>query len=73
MALINAKKIDDKEKIKLEINKEIYAEIQKYCAWAGINEMDHFFEEAASFIFSKDKDWKNYERSIEPKKTNESV
>ncbi|BCA93651.1 hypothetical protein TUM19329_00120 [Legionella antarctica] len=73
MALINAKKIDDKEKIKLEINKEIYAEIQKYCAWAGISEMDHFFEEAASFIFSKDKDWKNHDRSIKREKNKESM
>jgi len=73
MALINAKKIEDKEKIKLEINKEIYAEIQKYCGWAGISDMDHFFEEAASFIFSKDKDWKNYSRSIECEKHEESV
>ena len=58
MALINAKKIADKEKIKLEIDKEIYAEIKKYCEWAGITEIDHFFEEAATFIFSKDKEWK---------------
>lgn len=58
MALITAKKISDVEKIKLEINKEIYAEIQRYCEWAGIGEIDHFFEEAATFIFSKDKDWK---------------
>lgn len=58
MALITAKKINDVEKIKVEINKEIYAEIQRYCTWAGINEIDHFFEEAATFIFSKDKDWK---------------
>ena len=58
MALITAKKISDVEKIKVEINKEIYAEIQRYCEWAGINEIDHFFEEAATFIFSKDKDWK---------------
>ena len=56
MALITAKKISDVEKIKVEINKEIYAEIQRYCEWAGIGEIDHFFEEAATFIFSKDKD-----------------
>jgi hypothetical protein len=58
MALITAKKISDVEKIKVEINKEIYAEILRYCEWAGIGEIDHFFEEAATFIFSKDKDWK---------------
>ena len=32
MALIAAKKIKDKEKIKLEMDKDIYSEIQKYCA-----------------------------------------
>jgi len=35
MALITAKKISDKEKIKLEINKEIYAEIQRY--WGSMH------------------------------------
>lgn len=73
MALIAAKKIKDKEKIKLEMDKDIYSEIQKYCAWAGISEIEHFFEEAASFIFSKDKEWKNHTRSINREKTNESV
>lgn len=58
MALINAKKLQIKEKIKIEINKEIYTEIQNYCEWAGISVVDHFFEEAANFIFSKDKEWK---------------
>ncbi len=58
MALINAKKLPEKEKIKIEINKDIYSEIKEYCAWAGIGEIDHFFEESAAFIFSKDKDWK---------------
>ncbi len=60
MALISAKKIKDKEKIKLEIDKEIYSEIDKYCEWAGITNIDHFFEEAAIYIFSKDKDWNKY-------------
>lgn len=69
MALITAKKINDVEKIKVEINKEIYAEIQRYCKWAGINEVDHFFEEAATFIFSKDKDWKK----INSRKTTSQV
>jgi hypothetical protein len=58
MALISAKKTSEKQKIKLEINKDIYSEIVKYCEWAGIDKIDYFFEEAAGFIFSKDKDWK---------------
>ena len=65
MALINAKKITDKEKIKLELDKEIFTEIKNYCAWAGIDEIDHFFEQAATFIFSKDKDWKSSKRTTE--------
>ena len=58
MALITAKKPSDVEKVKIEINKNIYEEIQSYCQWAGIDKIDHFFEEAATFIFSKDRDWK---------------
>ncbi|MBN9229589.1 MAG: hypothetical protein BGO90_06210 [Legionella sp. 40-6] len=73
MALLNAKRIADKEKIKLEIDKDIYAEIKNYCTWSGISEIDHFFEEAASFIFSKDKEWKNHIRSIKREKIKESM
>lgn len=68
MALINSKKNSCKEKIKIVINKETYAEIQKYCAWAGISEIGYFFEEAASFVFSKDSEWKNHNRSIKREK-----
>ena len=64
MALIAAQKTTVKEKIKLDIDKEIYSDIQKYCVWSGISEMDHFFEEAASYILSKDKDWKKHQRSV---------
>lgn len=73
MALINAKKIADKEKIKIDIDKDIYAEIKSYCTWSGISDVDYFFEEAATFIFSKDKEWKNHTRSIKHDKSNESV
>ena len=73
MALIAAKKIKDKEKIKLEIDKDIYSEIQKYCSWAGINEIDYFFEEAAQLIFSKDKDWKNHQRPSKNVKKRETI
>jgi DNA-binding transcriptional regulator GbsR (MarR family) len=73
MALIAAKKIDEKEKIKIDINKEIYKNIQNYCEWSGIEDINHFFEESANFIFSKDKDWKDYQRSITLKKNKESV
>ncbi|HBD7476113.1 TPA: hypothetical protein KKX77_002641 [Legionella pneumophila] len=63
MAIINAKSISKKEKIKVELNKSIYSEIQSYCSWVGIDDLNHFFEEAASFVFSKDKDWKSFKKS----------
>ena len=60
MALITAKKPTNKEKVKLEIDQEIHSKINKYCEWVGIPNIDHFFEEAATYIFSKDKDWNKY-------------
>ena len=63
MALITAKKLTNKEKIKLEIDQETYAQINKYCEWTGISNIDHFFEEAAAYIFSKDKEWNKYLKS----------
>ncbi len=60
MALISARKTNNKEKIKLEIDHDIFSKINQYCEWAGISNIDHFFEEAATYIFSKDKDWNKY-------------
>lgn len=64
MALITAPKTLEKDKIKIEINSVTYAEIKKYCAWSGISEIDYFFEEAAHYILSKDKEWKQHQSSI---------
>jgi uncharacterized protein YydD (DUF2326 family) len=64
MALITEKKISNKEKIKLEIDQEIYSEINKYCTWSGVSDITHFFEEAARIVFSKDGDWKKYLKSM---------
>ncbi|MGC1181717.1 hypothetical protein [Legionella sp.] len=47
----------------MDIDKEIYTNIQEYCSWAGIDEINHFFEEAATLISSKDKDWKKHKRA----------
>lgn len=37
MALINPRKTPEKEKIKIEISKDIYSEIKEYCSWVGID------------------------------------
>ncbi|HAT8564369.1 TPA: hypothetical protein JA969_12105 [Legionella pneumophila] len=64
MALISARKTNSKEKIKLEIDQDIFSKINQYCEWAGISNIDHFFEEAATYIFSKDKDWNKHIKSL---------
>ena len=63
MPIIKASRTPKKEKIKAEINNEIYAKINAYCAWAKIDDIGFFIEEAASFIFSKDRDWKQHPKS----------
>ena len=40
-------------------------------AWANIEDIGYFIEEAASFVFAKDKEWKDHQRSIKRSKKNE--
>jgi hypothetical protein len=62
MALISAKITPEKEKIKIEITKDIYSEIKAYCLWVGIDDISHFFEESSVMIFAKDKEWKQHKK-----------
>ncbi len=64
MAIINGARATNKEKLKIEINSDVLETIQNYCKWAGIDNIDFFIEEAACFVFSKDKDWKEHNKSI---------
>lgn len=76
MALINGKRISNKNKLKIEINAEVLENIQSYCKWAEIDEVDYFFEEAACFILSKDRDWKKHQKTTKADnkiKSNESI
>lgn len=63
MPIINGTRFQKKEKIKAEINSEIADKISAYCAWAKIDDIGFFIEEAASFIFAKDRDWKQHVKS----------
>lgn len=71
MPIINGTRFQKKEKIKAEINSEILEKIEAYCAWANIDDIGFFIEEASSFIFSKDRDWKQHQKAA--KKRNEHV
>lgn len=71
MPIINGTRLQKKEKIKAEISSETFEKIAEYCAWAKIDDIGFFIEEAASFIFAKDRDWKQHKKAA--KKRSETV
>ena len=62
MAIISGKHAIQRSKIKVEINADVYTEMQAYCAWANLPDLSAFIEESACFIFSKDKEWKAHKK-----------
>ncbi|MFV0820712.1 hypothetical protein [Legionella micdadei] len=71
MPIINGTRVHKKEKIKAEISSETFDKISEYCAWANIDDIGFFIEEAASFIFAKDRDWKQHKKAT--RKRSEAV
>ncbi|MBA2709687.1 MAG: hypothetical protein H0U57_03720 [Tatlockia sp.] len=63
MPIINGNRVQKKEKIKAEISSETFAKIAEYCTWANIDNIGFFIEESASFIFAKDREWKQYKKT----------
>ncbi|MDI9817570.1 MULTISPECIES: hypothetical protein [unclassified Legionella] len=63
MPIINGTRVQKKEKIKAEISSETFDKINEYCAWANIDDIGFFIEEAASFVFAKDRDWKQHKKA----------
>jgi hypothetical protein len=63
MAIINGKHFQKKDKIKASISSDIAAKINEYCAWAHIDDLGFFIEEAASFVFAKDREWKQHNKA----------
>jgi hypothetical protein len=64
MAIISGARASNKEKLKVEISAEIIEKIRNYCEWANISSIDYFIEEAACFVFAKDKEWKAHHKSV---------
>jgi len=58
MAIINGARFTNKTKVKINVNSDVLEQIKQYCQWSGIEDVSYFFEEAAYFVFSKDKEWK---------------
>jgi hypothetical protein len=57
MPIIKAKQKEEKEQLRIGIKKVVAQNIRQYCEWAGISKPDDFFEQAAEFVLSKDKEW----------------
>lgn len=67
MPIIKAKQKQEKEQIRISIENRILEKIRQYCEWAGIGKQDEFFEQAAEFVLSKDKDWLTHHSKLEEK------
>ncbi len=63
MAIIKGTRLQKKDKIKASINSDVAAKINEYCAWANIEDIGFFIEEAANFVFNKDREWKQYNKT----------
>jgi hypothetical protein len=57
MPIIKAKQKQDKEQMRISIDTQVLDQIKQYCEWANIIKPDEFFEQAAAYVLSKDKDW----------------
>lgn len=57
MALLSAKPKSKKISISFRFDEVLIAEIKAYQAWAAIDRLDDFFEQAVRFVLEKDKDW----------------
>ena len=73
MPIISGNQVQKKEKIKAEISAETFEKITEYCAWANINDIGFFIEEAASFIFAKDRDWKQHKKAAKKRAATEKA
>ena len=57
MALLSAKQKSKRVPISLRFDDSLIADIKAYNAWAGIDRLDDFLEQAARYVLEKDKDW----------------
>lgn len=71
MALISKARFNQKEKMKIEISSEVLQKIEAYCQWSNIDDISFFMEEAACYVFAKDKEWKAHQKQM--KKTEDTT
>ncbi len=57
MPLIKPKTVVEYIARKISIPKTLSEEVERYCEWAEIQEVDHFFSEAAKEVLKRDKEY----------------
>jgi hypothetical protein len=60
MALIAKEQKIERTDLRIKIDQKLKTDIDAYCSWAGIEDLNHFISEAVKIVLAKDKDWKNY-------------
>jgi hypothetical protein len=63
MALISKEPKEQKSDVRIKIPASIKENVEAYCRWAEIQDLSHFFTEAAKMIFARDKDWQKVKKS----------
>jgi hypothetical protein len=57
MAIIKPKQKIEKQQMRISLETPLIEKITKYCELLNIKKVDDFFEQAAEYVLSKDKDW----------------
>ncbi len=65
MPIVKKKSKPEKKYSRIGIETSIMEKVQQYCNWLNMKKPDEFFEQAAEYLLSKDKDWINYINSKE--------
>ena len=63
MAILEPTKHEKKSSLKISLEDTLIERIKNYCEWSGIDEIDSFLSQAATFVFKKDKDWRAIEKT----------
>ena len=57
MPLLKSTKFTEPATLKISFDKDLIANINQYCEWADIKNINEFFTQAAQLVFNKDKEW----------------
>ena len=57
MALLSPLPVKHLSKVTIELDDQLINGIKHYCKYANLSGIDEFVEQAANFVFSKDKEW----------------